>query len=374
MTTHKNFVPPPMPILSSVIGLREKAELLSGGAIDLSVGNPIDPVPDIVVESLKDHDLARPYPISAKRDEAMSEVINDWAQRQLKTTVHSSNYGICIGTKEFVAGAPNILKLRDSSRDTVLYPEVAYPSYEMGAELAGCRAVPVAMNEKWEIDVSSIDPQDAQRALMMWINTPGNPAGGLDDLETVVQWGRENNVPIFSDECYVEFTWDGPPQSVLQHGTEGVVAVHSLSKRSNLAGLRFGFYAGDSELVKYFRDVRRHQGLMVPGHAQVAGIAALEDQTHVDVQRARYKSRLKRLIEVLSLIGVEAEMPRGSFYLWVPSSKKDSGELALQLAETLGIVSVPGETYGARGAGYVRLAAIVSEDDLSLLENRAQSA
>ncbi len=374
MTTHKNFVPPPMPILSSVIGLREKAELLSGGAIDLSVGNPIDPVPDIVVESLKDHDLARPYPISAKRDEAMSEVINDWAQRQLKTTVHSSNYGICIGTKEFVAGAPNILKLRDSSRDTVLYPEVAYPSYEMGAELAGCRAVPVAMNEKWEIDVSSIDPQDAQRALMMWINTPGNPAGGLDDLETVVQWGRENNVPIFSDECYVEFTWDGPPQSVLQHGTEGVVAVHSLSKRSNLAGLRFGFYAGDSELVKYFRDVRRHQGLMVPGHAQVAGIAALEDQTHVEVQRARYESRLKRLIEVLSLIGVEAEMPRGSFYLWVPSSKKDSGELALQLAETLGIVSVPGETYGARGAGYVRLAAIVSEDDLSLLENRAQSA
>ena len=374
MTTHKNFIPPPMPILGSVIGLREKAELLSGGAIDLSVGNPIDPVPDIVVESLKDHDLARPYPISAKRDEAMSEVINDWAQRQLKTTVHSSNYGICIGTKEFVAGAPNILKLRDSSRDTVLYPEVAYPSYEMGAELAGCRAVPVAMNEKWEIDVSSIDPQDAQRALMMWINTPGNPAGGLDDLEIVVQWGRENNVPIFSDECYVEFTWDGPPQSVLQHGIEGVVAVHSLSKRSNLAGLRFGFYAGDSELVKYFRDVRRHQGLMVPGHAQVAGIAALEDQTHVEVQRARYESRLKRLIEVLSLIGVEAEMPRGSFYLWVPSSKKDSGELALQLAETLGIVSVPGETYGARGAGYVRLAAIVSEDDLSLLENRAQSA
>ena len=374
MTTHKNFIPPPMPILGSVIGLREKAELLSGGAIDLSVGNPIDPVPDVVVESLNDHDLARPYPISAKRDEAMSEVINNWAQRQLKTTVHSSNYGICIGTKEFVAGAPNILKLRDSSRDTVLYPEVAYPSYEMGAELAGCRAVPVAMNEKWEIDVSSIDPQDAQRALMMWINTPGNPAGGLDDLETVVQWGRENNVPIFSDECYVEFTWDGPPQSVLQHGIEGVVAVHSLSKRSNLAGLRFGFYAGDSELVKYFRDVRRHQGLMVPGHAQVAGIAALEDQTHVDVQRARYESRLKRLIEVLSLIGVEAEMPRGSFYLWVPSSKKDSGELALQLAETLGIVSVPGETYGARGAGYVRLAAIVSEDDLSLLENRAQSA
>ena len=146
MTTHKNFVPPPMPILSSVIGLREKAELLSGGSIDLSVGNPIDPVPDIVVESLKDHDLARPYPLSAKRDDAMSEVINDWTQRQLKTTVHSSNYGICIGTKEFVAGAPNILKLRDSSRDTVLYPEVAYPSYEMGAELAGCRAVPVALS------------------------------------------------------------------------------------------------------------------------------------------------------------------------------------------------------------------------------------
>ena len=165
----------------------------------------------------------------------------------------------------------------------------------------------------------------------------------------------------------MEFTWDGPPQSVLQHGTEGVVAVHSLSKRSNLAGLRFGFYAGDSEIVKYFRDIRRHQGLMVSGHAQVAGITALGDQAHVDVQRDRYESRLKRLIEVLSLIGVEAEMPRGSFYLWVPSPKKDSDELALQLAETLGIISVPGEIYGARGASHVRLAAIVSEDSLSLL-------
>jgi len=207
---------------------------------------------------------------------------------------------------------------------------------------------------------------------MLWINTPGNPAGGLDNLETVVEWGRKHSVPVFSDECYVEFTWDGPAQSVLQYGNEGVVAVHSLSKRSNLAGLRFGFYAGDPQIVSYFREIRRHQGLMVSGHAQVAGIAALGDQEHVEVQRERYKNRLERLIKILARIDIETGMPGGSFYLWVQAIEGDSSKLASLLADELGIVSVPGETYGPKGAGYVRLAAIVSEENLLLLEKRVE--
>jgi len=372
MATQESFIPPPMPVLSRIGELRERAASLPGGVVDLSVGNPIDPVPEIIIQSLKDHDLARPYPDFGGRQAIIGEVISEWSEKQLNTTINPSDYGICIGTKEFIVGAPKILSLRDPLRDTVLYPEVAYPSYAMGADLAGCRAVPVAMDVDWKIDVSSIDPEDAKRALMLWINTPGNPAGGLDDLEVVVEWGRKHGVPVFSDECYVEFTWDGPAQSVLQHGNEGVVAVHSLSKRSNLAGLRFGFYAGDPEIVSYCREIRRHQGLMVSGHAQVAGIAALRDQEHVEIQRERYKNRLERLIGILAHMGIEASLPRGSFYLWVPSAERNSSELAFLLADKLGVVSVPGETYGPRGAGYVRLAAIVSEENLSLLEKRVE--
>ena len=372
MVAQESFIPPPMPVLSRTGELRERAASLPGGAVDLSVGNPIDPVPEIIIQSLKDHDLARPYPDFGGRQVIMGEVISDWSEKQLNTAIDPSDYGICIGTKEFIAGAPKILSLRDPQRDTVLYPEIAYPSYAMGADLAGCRAVPVAMDTDWKIDVSSIDPEDAKRALMLWINTPGNPAGGLDDLDTVVEWGRKHAVPVFSDECYVEFTWDGPARSVLQYGNEGVVAVHSLSKRSNLAGLRFGFYAGDPEIVSYCREIRRHQGLMVSGHAQVAGITALQDQEHVEVQRERYKKRLERLIGILAHMGIEASMPGGSFYLWVLSAEKNSSKLAFLLAEKLGVISVPGETYGPRGAGYVRLAAIVSEENLTLLEKRAE--
>ena len=144
----------------------------------------------------------------------------------------------CVGTKEFVATLPQWLKLRRPDRDTVLYPAVAYPTYEMGATLAGCRAVPVAVDEHFRIDLSTVSDDDASRALVLWVNTPGNPAGQVDDLGAAAAWGRARGIPVFSDECYVEFTWDGRRHTILEHGSDGVVAVHSLSKRSNLAGVR----------------------------------------------------------------------------------------------------------------------------------------
>ena len=161
-----------------------------------------------------------------------------------------------------------------------------YPTYEMGATLAGCRAGAGAGRRRaggstWPPST----PTDAARALCLWVNTPGNPAGGLDDLGAAAAWGRAHGVPVLSDECYVEFTWDGPRRTILEHGTDGVLAVHSLSKRSNLAGLRVGFYAGDPELVHYLSEVRKHAGFMVPGPVQAAAAVALDDDAHVDAQR-----------------------------------------------------------------------------------------
>ena len=122
--------------------------------------------------------------------------------------------------------------MRRPDRDTVLYPEVSYPSYEQGAIFSGCRAVAVPVDDQWRIDLTAIDPDDAARALCLWVNTPGNPAGGIDDLAAAAAFGREHDVTVLSDECYIEFTWEGAPQSILQHGTDNVLALHSLSKRS----------------------------------------------------------------------------------------------------------------------------------------------
>src|SRR3954454_5012799 len=217
-----------------------------------------------------------------------------------------------LGTKELVAGLPQWLKLRDPSRDTVLYPSVSYPTYAMGAALAQCRAVPYD-------DLDAIADSDAERALCVWVNSPANPTGELVDLAAAARWGRARRVPVLSDECYIEFTWDGPPRTILEHGLDGVLAVHSLSKRSNLAGVRAGFYAGDPDLVHYLAELRKHAGFMVPGPVQAAAVAAWADQTHVDEQRQRYLGRLERFAAILGALGVEAPMPGGGFYLWAPA-------------------------------------------------------
>ncbi len=250
------FVPPPYPY-DRLRELTKAAGELPGGAVDLSIGTPCDPPPPAAVEALARSSAERGYPPSIGTGEYRRAAAG-WMARRLGVTVDPDQLAACIGTKELVAGLPHLLELRTPDRDTVLYPAVSYPSYAMGATLAGCRAVPVAVDERWAIDLSSIDERDAARALCLWVNTPGNPAGGLDDLGAAAAWGRARGVPVLSDECYVEFTWDGPDaasgwpgHTILEHGLHGVLAVHSLSKRSNLAGVRAGFYAGDPELVEY---------------------------------------------------------------------------------------------------------------------------
>ncbi|MFZ4518847.1 MAG: aminotransferase class I/II-fold pyridoxal phosphate-dependent enzyme [Microthrixaceae bacterium] len=376
MSAPAGFVPPPYPY-DRLRELQVVAAALPGGAVDLSIGTPCDPPDPAVVAALAGSGAERGYPASIGTP-PLREAVAAWFARRLAVTVDPGHVAACIGTKEFVAGLPHWLRLRDPARDTVLYPAVSYPSYSMGATLAGCRAVPVPVDDRWRLDLSAIDPADAARALCLWSNTPGNPAGGLDDLGAVAAWGRTHGVPVFSDECYVEFTWDGEPvapgvppgRTILEHGTEGVVAVHSLSKRSNLAGLRVGFYSGDAELVHYLSEVRKHAGFMVPGPAQAAGVAALGDQAHVELQRRRYRGRLERLAGLLARLDLDVPLPGGGFYLWVPAPGGDAWALARRLAERLGVVGSPGEFYGPAGADHLRLAVVQPDDALDLVAGR----
>jgi len=365
------FEPPTYPYERLNVA-RAKAAALPGGIVDLSIGTPTDPPPAAALDALASAAQAggvRGYPLSVGSSE-FRQAAATWMAGHLGVDVGAGAVAACVGTKEFVGTLPQWLKLRNPSLDTVLYPAVSYPTYEMGAILAGCRAVAVPMDADLRMRLDAVDDDDAERALALWVNSPGNPAGQLDDLAAAAAWGRERGVTVFSDECYIEYTWEGPRRTILSSGPAGVVAVHSLSKRSNLAGLRVGWYAGDEELVRYLSEVRKHVGLIVPGAVQLAAAAALCDQAHVEAQRERYWERLVRMQRILAEIGVDAPLPGGGFYLWAPVPGGDAWGFADRMAAEGGALVSPGDIYGAAGAGYVRIAMVQPMDRLELVASR----
>jgi len=363
----EGFVPPPYPY-DRLDRLAQLGAAHHGGLVDLSVGTPCDPPPAAVVAALSSSDSERGYPPSIGTPALRSAMVR-WIERRFGVEVPPAQVAACIGTKELVATVPHHLHLRRPARDTVLHPAVAYPTYEMGATLAGCRSVGIPPRPDGGLDLDAIDPADAARALLLWVNSPSNPTGALSDLAAAAAWGRRHDVPVFSDECYAEFTWEGRPRTILEHGLDGVVAVHSLSKRSNLAGLRVGFYAGDAELVHYLQEVRKHVGLLVPGPAQAAGVAALDDDEHVVVQRDRYRRRLDRVAEVLGRwSGLDVPRPAGGFYLWF--SAGDGWRFAEDLARSGGALVSPGDLYGAGGTGDVRVAVVQTDDRIEQVAQR----
>lgn len=377
MATQRGWDPPPYPY-DRLVPLKEAADRHEGGVVDCSIGTPTDPPPPEVVDALAGSDAERGYPPSVGTT-VLREAACGWFGRRFGVEVPVDAVAACVGTKELVGLLPHLLRLRHPDRDTVLYPAVSYPTYAMGAELAGCRAVPVPVDDRWRLDLDAVDPADAARALCLWVNAPGNPAGGLDDLGAAASWGRDRGVLVCSDECYVEFTWEGEPvraggwpgHTVLEHGRDGVLAVHSLSKRSNLAGLRVGYYAGDDALVGFLGEVRKHLGLMVPGPAQAAGAVALGDDAHVAEQRRRYHRRLELGRALLGAAGSDVALPGGGFYLWAPAPDGDAWAFAHLLAERWGLLVSPGDLYGEAGAGYVRAAMVQPEERLALVASRA---
>jgi len=372
------FTPPPYPY-DRLNRLKVHGEAMPGGLVNLSIGAPSDPAPKFFRKVLAEPGPEIGYPPSLGTPEFRGAA-NQWLARRFNIEVPAGHTAACVGSKEFVASVPHLLKLRSPSKDTVLYPAVSYPTYAMGAQLHGCRAVPVPVDDQWRLRLDQIGRADIDRALCLWVNSPGNPAGGLDDLGAASRWGRAHQVPVISDECYIEFTWTDPygadqtlptpGRSILEHGTDGVIAVHSMSKRSNLAGARIGFYAGDGDLVQYLANTRKHQGLLIPGPVQAAAVAIFSDDAHVDQQRQRYRERLLFFAEALRRTGLTVNMPGGGFYLWIAAPNGDAWALAELLAKQAGIVVSPGEFYGSAGAGHIRVAVVAPMDRLELAASR----
>ncbi|MCW2795073.1 succinyldiaminopimelate transaminase [Nocardioides sp.] len=334
----------------------ERARAHADGIVDLSVGTPVDPTPEVVQAALRGAADSPGYPLTIGRVETRQACL-DWLSRRHGVTGLGLDQVLpVIGSKELIASMA--VHLGIGAGDLVVHPELAYPTYEVGTVLAGARAVATD-------SLTSLGPETPA---LLWLNSPSNPTGRVlppEHLKKVVDWCRERGTILVSDECYLECAWDAEPVSVLHPdvcggSADGILAVHSLSKRSNLAGYRCAFVAGDAALVGELLAVRKNLGLQMPGPQQVAMVAALDDDAHVVEQHARYAARRAKLREVLQTAGFRVDHSEASLYLWA-TRDEDCWATVSWLADR-GILVAPGSFYGSAGVRHVRVAFTATDE------------
>jgi succinyldiaminopimelate transaminase len=321
------------------------------GAIDLSVGTPVDPTPEFIQKAFQEAANSPSYPVTVGTPE-LREAITAWAKKYLGA---SGDFGVLplIGSKEFVAWLPTFIEAQ-----SVLYPDVAYPTYLVGSLLAEATATPV-----------SLDATGWPQADMAWVNSPSNPTGRVhseSEFKAAIDWSRKNKSVVVSDECYLEFGDLVKPTSILNYtggDNTNILAVFSLSKRSSMAGYRAAFIVGDPALIARILEVRKHAGMMVPLPVQVAMVAALSDEEHVAQQRARYNSRRATLAPALRAAGFTIENSEAGLYIWA-TRNENCWDSVSWLAE-LGIIATPGIFYGDLGASHIRIAMTATDAQIS---------
>ncbi|MCW2669026.1 MAG: succinyldiaminopimelate transaminase [Frankiales bacterium] len=340
----------------------ETARQHPDGIVDLSIGTPVDPTPAVVQEALKAAADAPGYPLTIGTADLRGTLV-EWSRRRLGADVTAANVVPSIGSKELVSLLPVLLGLTGRQ---VLIPALAYPTYDVGARLAGCEPVPTD------------DPtaHDASKVGLVWVNSPSNPTGRVqsaEELKRVVDWGREHGVLVASDECYLELDWEASPVSVLHPSvsggsTDGVIALHSLSKRSNLAGYRAGFAVGDATAIGMLIEARKHIGLLPPAPVQAATVAALRDDTHVAEQKERYRARRDLLKPAVEKAGFRVDHSEAGLYLWC-TRDEDCWDTVAWLAAQ-GVLAAPGAFYGAAGSRHVRMALTATDERISAASER----
>ena len=330
----------------------EKAKKYPSGFIDLSQGTPVDPTPTFIQEALTKASNSPSYPLTAGSSQ-LKDAIRAWATLNLGATGEFDVLPV-IGSKEFVALLPTFLQSK-----TVLYPKIAYPTYLVGTLMASAKAIPVG-----------IDAKSWPTADLAWINSPSNPTGQVQsdsEILATINWARNNGSVIASDECYLSFSKEAKSILSLTGGNnEGILAVHSLSKRSNLAGYRAAFVIGDSKLIDQIRQIRKHAGLIVPLPVQQAMIAALSDDNHAIEQAERYEKRRIKLITALSKAGFTIEHSQAGLYIWC--SKNEDCYKTVDWFANLGVLVTPGSFYGSEK--FIRIALTATDENIDLVVER----
>jgi succinyldiaminopimelate transaminase len=350
------------------------------GLVDLSVGTPVDPTPTVVREALAGASDAHGYPLTWGTADLREAVATWFAARRGVPDVDPAGVLPTVGSKELVAWLPLLMGLGPG--DVVAFPRVAYPTYDVGARLAG--ATPVAIDA-----LTALGPLTAATTpKLLWLNTPGNPTGkvlGIEHLTKVVAWARRNGVVVASDECYAELDWRPRPAGSREPPTtpsildprvtggshEGLLCVYSLSKQSNLAGYRAAFVAGDPALVGRLLEVRKHAGMMVPWPVQRALLAALSDADHVTEQKARYAARRAALLPAVEAFGLRVDDSEAGLYLWATAGEE--GRATIERLANRGILAAPGDFYGPAGRQHVRIALTATDERIAAAARRLAS-
>lgn len=333
----------------------EKARTHPSGFIDLSQGTPVDPTPEFIQAAFRAASNSPSYPVTAGTPE-LRESITKWAKSELGAT---GDFGVLplIGSKELVAWLPTILQ---SSQ--VLYPEIAYPTYLVGSMIAKTKATPVGF-----------DATSWPKADLAWVNSPSNPTGRVNtdaELINAIEWARNGGV-VVADECYLEFGNNIIPKSILSltnGDNKNILAIHSLSKRSSMAGYRAAMMIGDKDLIAKILEVRKHAGMMVPLPVQKAMIAALSDNKHVALQRELYNSRKAKVRSAIEKNGFKVDHSEAGLYLWATRSEPDWDSVSW-FAEH-GILVTPGHFYGEKGGKHVRIAMTATDAQIDELVKR----
>ena len=338
-----------------------------GGIVDLSIGTPVDPVPRVIQDALASAAAVPGYPMTHGTPELRDAAVAALARRHGVTGVPARAVLPTIGSKEFVAWLPTQLGL--GADDLVVIPSLAYPTYEVGVRLAGARL------QRADGTVA-LGPA---RPAVLWLNSPANPTGQVlpaEHLRKVVDWARERGTVVVSDECYLTLGWDAEPVSVLHPDVcggsfDGLLAVHSLSKSSSLAGYRAGYVAGDPALVARLLAIRRQAGMIMPRPVQAAMTAALTDDEHVAAQRARFAARRDVLRAALTGAGFRIDHSTAGLYLWA-TRDEPAWETLTWFAER-GVVVAPGTFYGPTGERHVRVALTATDERVAAAAARLAS-
>ncbi len=342
------------------------------GLVDLSIGSPVDPTPQIVRDALMRATDAHAYPLTTGTSDLTSSIVSWFARRRAVTGLTSAQVLPTIGSKEFVAWLPTMLGL--TAGDIVVHPSAAYPTYEIGAVMAGATALAEDDPAKWPAATK-----------LVWLNSPGNPDGAVlsaEQLRACVTRAREIGAVLVSDECYAELGWDGQwgseripsllADEVRQGSFDNLLCAYSLSKQSNMAGYRASFIAGSADLIGPLTNIRRQAGMMVPEPVQFAMSVALTDDDHVAEQKERYRARRNVLKPALESAGFHIDHSEAGLYLWATEGR-DGWESIERLAN-LGILGGPGHFYGDRYPNHIRLSLTATDERIASAANRLNQA
>ncbi|WP_433611273.1 succinyldiaminopimelate transaminase [Prescottella agglutinans] len=348
----------------SLASAKEKATAHPDGIVNLSVGTPVDPVAPVIQEALSSVAAVPGYPTTHGTDELREATAASLARRYGMTGIDPAAILPAIGTKEVIAWLPSLLGL--GAGDLVVIPEVAYPTYEVGALLAGARVLRAD-------GTAQLGPE---KPALIFVNSPSNPTGkvlGVEHLRKVVEFARERGAIVASDECYLGLTWEAEAVSILDPRVcggdhTGLLAIHSLSKTSNLASYRAGFLAGDPTLIAELLEVRKHAGMMMPTPIQAAMAAALTDDEQEKEQRERYRERREILLAAVRAAGFTVDDSEAGLYLWATRGE-DCRDTVDWFAER-GILVAPGDFYGPRGQKHVRIALTASDERIAAAASR----